>query len=308
MRSALLGMALGWMIMATGCGDVPDDDGGRDTLLPDAVGEWVASGEVQAWDPESIYDYIDGHAEVYLAYGMTGARSRVYEGPGEEPDMIVDVFEMPSPADAYGVFTHQRQGEAVGIGQGSAMTGGWLSFWKGPRYVSVTAEAESEAALAAVTAVALEVAAGIEAEGAAPELVHALPGEGLDAASVVFLRDRQILDAHLYLGTDDVLGLDGGAEAALARYEFGEARPWLLLVEYPSEEAAQRWLGEVRRVLLDGGTAGSPIAVGDDGWWGVRREGDRLALVVRSGSEDAVEELLARALTEVDQVAGDESG
>ena len=35
--------------------------------LPSAVDGWTAAEPATVYDPESIYSYIDGHAEVYLA-------------------------------------------------------------------------------------------------------------------------------------------------------------------------------------------------------------------------------------------------
>jgi len=73
--------------------------------LPEKVMDWTKSGEDQIYDDRTIFDYIDGAAEVYRAYGMKRCFSRRYSGP-EGSAMILDIFEMASPQDAFGVFTH----------------------------------------------------------------------------------------------------------------------------------------------------------------------------------------------------------
>ena len=53
----------------------------QDIRIPDAVAGWTASAPAAIYDPESIYSYIDGHAEVYRAYGMKRCVSRRLTGP-----------------------------------------------------------------------------------------------------------------------------------------------------------------------------------------------------------------------------------
>ena len=110
----------------------------RGALPGDATG-WRAADDDQVFDTETIFSYIDGHAEVYLAYGMKRCIARRYAGPDGEPDIIVDLYELASDADAFGVFTHDRDGEEVEVGQDGLYRHGWLSFWQGRWFGSVYA-------------------------------------------------------------------------------------------------------------------------------------------------------------------------
>ncbi len=56
--------------------------------------------------------------------------------------ITVELYKMASSADAYGVFTFERQDDPAGIGQGSEFGGGMLRFWKGTYFASVYAEGE----------------------------------------------------------------------------------------------------------------------------------------------------------------------
>ena len=67
-----------------------------------------------------------------------------------------------------------------------------------------------------------------------------LPAEGLDKSSVVVLRDQASLNAHYYLADETVLGLSDKTEAVFARYRTGPGEALLLVVAYPSDEAARR--------------------------------------------------------------------
>ena len=139
--------------------------------IPVEVAGWQGTGDWEVFDTDTIYGYIDGHAEVYMAYGMVRCLSRRYSGPEGEPEIVLDLFEQASAADAFGVFTHDRDGEEVDIGQGGLFRHGWLSFWKGHWFGSVYAEGESEASKEAVLALGRAAAEAIAEMGEVPPLV-----------------------------------------------------------------------------------------------------------------------------------------
>ena len=226
----------------TACSKAPMSEGDvarTDPDVPDRIGEWGA-GEIQVFDTESIYGYIDGHAEVYMAYGMRRCLSRRYEGPAGEPAIVLDLFELASDADAFGVFTHDRDGEVVEVGQAGLLRSGWLSFWKGNWYGSVYAEGESERTSEALLAIGSEAAASIHDVGVIPALVADLPPEGLEERSIRFFRTQEILNTVVYLGFDNVLRFGPEVSAVLGHYEIEEGSGWMLLVEYPDGETAGR--------------------------------------------------------------------
>ena len=264
------------------CSDGGSTSGVRgrgEPVLPTEASGWRAVDDGQTYDTESIYSYIDGHAEVYMAYGMVRCLSWRYSGPEGEPDILLDLFEQASPADAFGVFTHDRDGEEVEIGQGGLFRYGWLSFWKGRWFGSVYAEGESEASAEAVLALGRAAADAIDEIGDLPPLVSELPGDGLDRRSVRFLRTQEILNGVVYLGYENVLRLGPDIDAVVGRYQLAEGSAWLLLVDYPDEATAE---------LAQGGAREAGISV--------RRLGVRLAAVLAPEPQAAADDLLADAI------------
>jgi Family of unknown function (DUF6599) len=272
-----------------GCAPAPDEGGPEVTKQPLAaeLAEWNADGAVETYDTESIFAYIDGHAEVFLAYGMQRCISRRYVGPEGSGEIIVDLFEMPSAADAYGVFSHDRAGEEVAVGQGGIFRHGWLSFWKGPWYGSIYSTEGDEGARQAVLDVGAAVADTLEGGGDVPELVNRMPSSGLDPASVCFLRSPQILNAHVFVGGDNLFGLGPGVETVVGKYDLGGAVAHLVLVQYPDEAAAET---VERRVREDVGAEGQrPSMV-------IGRNGALLAAVIGDESNEDIEGLLEETL------------
>ena len=256
-----------------------DVDGTANPVMPTEVAGWRPLDEGQIYDTESIYSYIDGHAEVYLAYGMVRCLSRRYSGPEGEPDIVLDLFEQASPADAFGVFTHDRDGEEVDIGQGGLFRHGWLSFWKGHWFGSVYAEGESEASIEAVLALGRAAADAINEVGDVPPLVAELPADGLDPRSVRYLHTQEILNGVVYLGYENALRFGPEVDAVVGRYQRPDGGGWLLLVDYPDDASAE---------LAEGGAIEAGIAV--------RRQGSRLAVVLAPEPQAAGDGLLADAI------------
>jgi hypothetical protein len=268
--------------------------GGPTLTLPDEIAGWRAKAPPSRYDAETIFKYIDGHGEVYLAYGMAACLARRYAGPGGEGDIVLDVFSMASTADAYGIFTHSREGEPAGVGQDGTFGYGTLLFWKGRHFVSVQAEEESDRAREAVMALGRAVAARIAEAGERPALVDRLPSHGLAPGSVVYLRHPQILDARVRLGPGNPLGLGPEAPAVVGRYLRDGAGAQLVLVDYPSASASTAASTAFAGLFLDGGAP----ARRDDGWYAaapLAAPGHARAFVVRATSREAALALLADA-------------
>lgn len=293
---SVLWLLLALPLAASALGCVGRADSGPPSL-PDAVGAWRAVGEPEQFDTETIFNYIDGHAEVYLAYGMQSCVARRYEGPEGQPAIVIDVFVMATPEDAFGVFTVDLDGEDAAVGHDGRYRYGWLSFWKGPYFVSITAEDETEAARDAVFDLGHSIAAMIDVDSPRPAIVVGLPTDGLERASVRFLRSEIILRTHLYLGEDDVAGLGPDTEAALAKYIRDGLSAHLLIVRYRDERRAMAAEEVFAARFLHGETDAKVVQDAVGRWYGIRREGRLAAMVLGAGSEVMASDLLDEATT-----------
>jgi hypothetical protein len=71
-------------------------------------------GKVATYTPENLYRYINGEAELYLPYGFKKAATVRYvkaatpSGGPQENGMVVNIFEMGSPLDAFGIYSNYR--------------------------------------------------------------------------------------------------------------------------------------------------------------------------------------------------------
>jgi hypothetical protein len=93
---------------------------------------WARDGEPQEFEGEDLYSYIDGGAEIYQEYGFRRVVVQDYRNPRGK-SVSLELFEMDSPAAAYGMFTFKRSGKgrSLGLGGGGEIEAYYLNFWKG---------------------------------------------------------------------------------------------------------------------------------------------------------------------------------
>jgi hypothetical protein len=117
---------------------------------------------------------------------------------------------------------------------------------------------------------------------------------------VHYFHDKTLLDRHLPLGKENILGLSGETEGVLARYrrpagKDGKKAPGtaaLLLIRYDLPEKAHRACRNLIDLRIPGaGEEGSGRTEGGR-WDGARTMGGVLAAVLDASSRDRVQSLL----------------
>jgi hypothetical protein len=121
--------------------DQPPDD-----LLPASCASgWVMEGKVATYAPENLYRYIDGEAELYLPYGFKKAATVRYvkaatsSGGTQGSGLVVNIFEMGSLLDAFGIYSNYRSSTLpqVKVGAEGFLDETELMFYQGPYFVQI---------------------------------------------------------------------------------------------------------------------------------------------------------------------------
>jgi len=216
----------------------------------DAFPGWMPAGDVEVFDRENIFDLVDGQAEAFFAYGFDQVAVRRYES-AEGAALDVEVWQLATPADAYGLFTVSVAGEPAAIGNdGDADPGRRLAFWQDRYYVCI--RARQELPDADLWGFAEAISAALPAGGERPALVDRLPSDGLVERSVIFFHQEISIQSQLWLGGENLLGLGPETDGLLARYQVGGAVAQLLLVQYPDAEAASAGLAALEGAQISG--------------------------------------------------------
>lgn len=282
------------LVLVTSCGGGDVRDSGPS--LPAEVGEWRASGSDEVFDRETLYDYMNGGAEVYLSYDFRRVTVRRYFGPNDE-EVVLDVYDMGSSPEAFGIFSTSVEDPEVGLGQGSEFGAGLLKFWKGRYFVSAVNMGVSEEADSALLDIGRAVDTAMEASGPEPALLATLPKDGLDPRSVSFFHSDVVLNNRYFLASENILQLTDETSCVFGEYGAGGEDGKLLLVEYGNDAWAAEAMEEFLRVYVP--EAGDDLAhrLENGEWVMVRRGGRHLSIVFEAPTRDRAAALLSQVET-----------
>ncbi len=198
---------------------------------------WQQEGQTRAFEPDNLFEYMDGNAEGYLIYGFVRMQGVTCKSGGDS--ILIDVFEMADADSAYGIFTANldpaRPIEKIGMG-GQAQPRR-AAFAKDKYYVELAASPDKDHS-AALRAFVNELEKRMAGRSEPPEALGWFPKENL---------------ASLRLIPESVLGLRALKRGYVAQYEQGKA---FVVMESSAESAAavlaklRQRFGEVTPVEL----------------------------------------------------------
>ncbi len=289
---ALGGVAAGLLAALTlsmGGGELRD----LSDRVPREVGAFAAAGEDRTYDRKTLYDYMNGGAEVYLAFDFREVWTRPYADPGGR-ELALDVYDMGSPAEAFGVFSCDREDPEAGIGQASEYGFGLLRFWQGKFFVTVTASDEGEDVDEVILELGREVVKHLGPPGDGPDMLAFLPADGLRPDRTSYFHSSINLNNRFFVSSENILRLDRAADCVFAEYETGtEEEAFLLLVRYPDDGKAGSARGSFLAAYApEAGEEG--LARTEDGTWVfASRTGRFLAVVFQSPSPEWARRLVS---------------
>jgi hypothetical protein len=247
------------------------------SLMPDNLADWTPEGTDQLYNTTTLYDYIDGGAELYISYGMKEVVSRIYQNDSLG-DIRIEIFDMVKPEDAFGVFSHTRTTDDKEFGQGSQYFTGSLIFWKDHYYIAITAYDDNEAIRQAIRSLASQIDQKIISTGDLPQILDFLPQEEFQNDSYIYFHHYIWQNAQYFIANDNFLNIDSTTQAVLERYGDRNNRIIILLVLYPDEAAAEDAREHFyERFLIH--EEDSITEMQDDTWLGAISQGNLLACV-----------------------------
>jgi hypothetical protein len=175
-----------------------------------AVPGWTQQGPERSYDPETLFDYMNGNSEGYFAYGFTLMRGvTCVNAAGDQ--LVIDVSEMGDPDRAWGFFVTNRdqRSPVERIGSAGQVLPRRATFAKGRHYVEIAASPDKDHR-EALRAFVVALEARVPGEGRVPDAVQWFPAEGLEADSI-------------RLVPESVLGLRMLKSGFMAQYAVGRA-------------------------------------------------------------------------------------
>ena len=164
----------------------------------------------------------------------------------------IQIYRMLDAPAAYGLFTLFRKPDSrvpEGFPRLAEESDQWVAFAQSRLYVRIRRPA-LPGGRAAALAVGRFLAQALPADWALPSLVDYLPRQHLVAGSEVFFMGHRALSLKVPLGQEDLFGLAHGAEALLGDYRTLNGTARLLLMIYPTQQLAGKYLQSGYRALM----------------------------------------------------------
>ena len=102
---------------------------------------WTIKDKITSYTEKDLYKYINGEAELYYPYGFHQLATAVYvRTDNPETAIVVDIYEMGSPMDAFGIYSRYRDPdeESVTIGTEGFVNESQLLFAKNRYFVRLS--------------------------------------------------------------------------------------------------------------------------------------------------------------------------
>ncbi len=270
-------------------------------LLPQKIGIFKSDGKDEFYDRQTSFRYMDGAAELYRSFEFKLLLVRRYLS-ADLPPIIVELFDMGSSEDAFGVFSFETEGQELKVGQGSDYGGGLLRFWKGKFFVNVYAEQEASSTRQDVIEIGKAISKSIGQEGQKPKLIHYLPGEGLSERGIRYFHLHQSLNYHYFLSHENILRLGKQTNALLAIYPLPQIKgnTFLLLVQYPTTRLAGGALQSFMKAYMPESSTSRAIQAENGRWVAAQSYREYVIVVLDAPLKEKAEELIQSTKTNLE--------
>ena len=255
------------------------------SVLPESIDGWISHEKIRTYNRQNIFDYLDGGAELYLAYNMELLISRRYS-KNNEADMVIDIFQMKNGADAFGLFSHDYSGNETNIGRGSEYESGLLVFWKGNYYVSILSEKETDASKKAVMKIGALISDYIKYDVPPPPIINYFKHQSLK--KIYYFNTYQCMNFYHFLSDKNILGLNDTTDAGIGEYTVNGNAVHLLVIMYPELQDASTAYENYFASYMGTKSTAEPLKTKDGKWTGAYLGKRLLALVLDGKNKNDV--------------------
>lgn len=146
----------------------------NDNLFPEIEG-YQKMGELEIYNPDNLYDCINGAADAYLKYDFEELKLVRYKGDADQ-FLKIEIYQHSNNANAFGIYSSERplQGNWIDVGAQGYYESKILNFYKGKYYIKLMGY-KIENIDEFLAHLAKIVADDLEGDNELPELLDAFP-------------------------------------------------------------------------------------------------------------------------------------
>ncbi len=157
-----------------------------DVQFPEVAG-WKLSEDVQTFVPKTLYEYIDGAADLYLTYDFEELKVGEYSND-KKASVTVEIYRQKSPTLAFGVYSQERPSNPslLSMGAQGYVDDNLLNFLSGSYYVKINSYNTGAADREILQTFAKKVLENLDEKGTLPPILSSFPEEGKNKNSEKF--------------------------------------------------------------------------------------------------------------------------
>jgi hypothetical protein len=150
--------------------------------------EWTLIHGPQTYNKKTLFEHIDGQAELYLKYGFRQSVFAIYQNKDKTQNQIeVDIYDMGNVVQAFGVFSRFRNEDRPGgFGFDSFLDDNTVLFYKGKYYVMLYASESNPDSLRQFSKL---VSSKISDPSSPPKEISFFPKHRLKPGSIQYFAD-----------------------------------------------------------------------------------------------------------------------
>ncbi len=183
-----------------------------DSLIPkrDIPKGWSLIHGPQPYNKKSLFEHINGQAELYLKYGFQGSVFAIYQSKEKSESQIeVDIYDMGNVVQAFGVFSRFRNEDRPGdFGLDSYLDDQSALFYKGRYFILLYASESNPDTLKLFSKI---ISSNITDTSPPPKEINYFPKSGLKPGSIQYFSEGLLGNQFLKRGFQGTY-LDGEKE------------------------------------------------------------------------------------------------
>lgn len=184
--SIILGLlfATGGIVHRAPAADLPPGE-----MLPatEIAPGWAIEAGVKLFNKETLFDHINGEAEIYFPYGFDSlASARYVSKRNAQSGLVADVYRMGSQLDAFGIYSNYRRtddAEKINTGNEGFVSASQLLFYQGRYFVRLSSSGDVDPDRGSLLACAQAISRRLPVSGAPPGELALLRIDGVAAGS-----------------------------------------------------------------------------------------------------------------------------
>jgi hypothetical protein len=171
---------------------------GKTFTFPGVAG-WRLSGEIQTFHPETLFEYINGGADLYLTYDFQELKVAEYSTE-KKASVTIEAYRHKTPIHAFGIYSQERLPDAnfLDIGSQGYIETNVLNFLAGPYYVKISSFKTGADDREILITFAKKVSEALGPIGTLPSILSSFPEEGKKKNSAKFIAVKFLGYAFLH--------------------------------------------------------------------------------------------------------------